>query len=177
MDAAYTIVTPRLELYALSLADIDALIRAERMKLEERLQATLPLAWPGPQLTSALPTIAEAMKEEPGDARWVWIVIERSTASVIGDIGYHGPLRNGATAEIGYVLVPAAQGRGYATEATAALITWTFTQTHVARIIAQIASTNAASVRVAVKVGMQARPPVSQEYLCYGIERPPGESA
>jgi RimJ/RimL family protein N-acetyltransferase len=173
MESIFTIVTPRLQLYAPTLGEISDLIRDERSALEARIQATLPHEWPGPHLTAALPSIAEAMAQEPGDARWVWMVIERRTARVIGDVGYHEPLRDAATVEIGYVLLPHAQGHGYATEATSALLRWTFTHTSVAQIIAQIDPQNAASVRVATKVGMEARPPVSPAYVCFGIARPP----
>ena len=171
MDAVFTIMTPRLQLYAPSRAEIAALLRDERPALEARLQATLPRDWPGPHLTAALPSIAEAMTQEPGDARWVWMVIDLRAACVVGDIGYHGPLRDEATVEIGYALLPHARGRGYATEATAALLHWTFAQTQVAQIIAQIDPTNTASVRVAARVGMQAWPPVAPGYLCFGISR------
>ncbi len=103
----------------------------------------------------------------------MWIVIASLTARIIGDIGFHGPLRDRATVEIGYVLELGAHGRGYATEAVSALIQWTFAETYVRAIIAQIEPTNAASLRVAAKVGMRAQPPIAPEYLCFGISRPP----
>jgi len=113
------------------------------------------------------------MAQEPGDARWVWLVIEPITANVVGDIGFHGPMRDDATVEIGYSIIPRAQRFGYATEAASALIRWTFAHTRVAQIIAQINSGNAPSLRVAAKLGMQRLPPISTEYLCFGITRPP----
>ena len=139
--------------------------------LGKRIQAIIPTDWPGPNLSNALPTIAEAMRQEQGDARWVWMIIEPMSACVIGDIGFHGPLRDGATVEIGYVLAPDARGHGYATEVTAALIDWTFTRTNVAQIIASIDPANTASIRVAAKVGMRAQPSVEPGFLCYGITR------
>ncbi len=176
MDAVFTIETPRLRLCAPALAEIHELIRGERAALAARISATIPPEWPYPHLTEALPIIAEAMAHEPGDARWVWMVVEPGAARVIGDIGYHGPLRDGATVEIGYVLEPAAHGRGYATEAAAALIQWTFARTNVAEIIAQIEPANAASLRVAAKLGMRAWPPISPGHRCFGISRPPSLS-
>ncbi len=113
------------------------------------------------------------MTLEPEDVRWVWMVIEQASAHVIGDVGFHGPLRDEATVEIGYVLLPHARGRGYATEATSAVIEWVFTYTNVSQIIAQIDPANAASLRVAAKLGMRELPPISEEYSCFGISKPP----
>lgn len=172
MDATFEITTSRLRLYAPSLTDLQELMRGERSTLGGRIQASIPAEWPGPNLADALPIIADAMRQEPGDARWVWMIIDPTRASVIGDIGFHEPLHDGATVEIGYVLLSHAQGHGYATEATEALIDWTFAHTNVARIIAQIDPTNTASIRVATKVGMQAQSPVEPGFLCYGITRP-----
>lgn len=173
MKSRFGVATARLRLYAPSLAEIHALIRGERAALEAHLQATLPGDWPGPNLTHSLPTIAAAMALEPGDARWVWMVIDPSAARVIGDIGFHGPLRAGATVEIGYIILPDARGHGYAAESVAALIHWTFTQTRVAQIIAQIDPANTASLRVAEKAGLRPLPPISAGHLRFGIERPP----
>lgn len=173
MEPGFTISTPRLRLEAPSLSELRALMRDERAALAARVGAAIPAEWPGPNLRASLPVIAQAMAEEPGDARWVWMVIEPSARRVIGDIGFHGPLWDGATVEIGYVLEPGAWGRGYATEATAALIQWTFARTPVAEVIAQIDPANRASLRVAAKVGMRERAPVSLGRRCFGIARPP----
>jgi ribosomal-protein-alanine N-acetyltransferase len=172
MTSVYEIVTPRLRLYAPTLLEVQALIRGEREALEARLQAAIPPEWPGPQLAEALPIITKEMGQEPGDARWVWVVVEPVSAQLIGDLGYHGPLHDEATVEIGYTLLPHTHGLGYATEATSALIDWTFAHTKVAEIIAQIDPTNAASLRVAAKLGMQPLAPVSEGHLCFGIARP-----
>jgi ribosomal-protein-alanine N-acetyltransferase len=173
MTPLYEITTPRLRLYAPTFQEIQALIRGERGALEARINATIPDDWPGEHLSEALPIITNEMTLEPSDARWVWVIIEPTAAQLIGDVGFHGPLRAEATVEIGYALLPHAQGFGYATEATAALIDWAFSHTNVAQIIAQIDPQNAASLRVAEKLGMQAVPQVEPEYLCFGITRPP----
>ena len=181
MGTDYTVVTPRLRLEALTYGEIEALTHGERAPVARRLGAAIPAEWPGERLQSSFPLIAAAMTREEGDARWVWVVIEPrldrmgqdSAARLIGDIGFFGPLLDGTTAEIGYVLIPDARGRGYVTEATAALIAWVFAHTGVAGIIAQIAPDNAASLRVAAKLGMREREPLLPEYRCFGITRPP----
>lgn len=173
MTPPYEISTTRLRLYAPSLDEIHPLIRNERADLSTRIGATIPPEWPGHVLITSIPLIAQEMEGEPGDARWVWMVIEKASAQVIGDVGFHSALRDGATVEIGYVLLPHARGKGYATEATAAVIDWTFAHTSVAQIIAQIDPDNDASLRVAAKLGMRELPPVTEAYKCFGASRPP----
>lgn len=172
MDTPYEIATTRLRLYAPSRQEFTDLAHGEKAALEASIHATIPPEWPGPRLNEALPVIVEAMAREPGDARWAWVVVEPVSARLIGDIGYHGPLRDGATVEIGYTLLPFARGHGYATEAASALIQWTFTHTRVASIIAQIAPDNTASLRVAAKLGMKPEAAISPDHLCFGIHRP-----
>lgn len=172
MAPPYEITTSRLRLYAPSLNEIHALILNERTDLSAHIGGAIPPEWPGHDLTTSLPLIAREMADEPGDARWVWMVIEQASAQVIGDVGFHGALRDEATAEIGYVLLPHARGQGYATEATAAVIDWTFTYTKVAQIIAQIDPDNDASLHVAAKLGMRELPPTLPQYKRFGILRP-----
>lgn len=174
MDSLFAITTRRLRLYAPSLADVTALRRGERAAVGARLGATIPDAWwYGPTLLRLLPDLPATMAREPGDARWIWLIIEPITARVIGDLGFHGPVRYEATAEIGYSVLPEVRGFGYTPEAAAALIQWAFVHTQVTQIIAQIDPANTASQRVAAKIGMHPLPPHSADHLCFGITRPP----
>ena len=99
------------------------------------------------------------------------MVILPSESRVIGDVGFHEPVRDESTAEIGYSVVPQARGYGYTTEATSALLYWTFAQTTVTQVIARIEPENVASLRVAAKLGMQELPAISAGYRCFGISR------
>ena len=77
----------------------------------------------------------------------------RATRSIIGGIGFHDvPDVFGAT-EVGYGVVPAAQGNGYATSALRCLLEFA-TEHEVRRIVGKAAPTNTASRRVMQKVGM-----------------------
>ncbi|MBA3826338.1 MAG: GNAT family N-acetyltransferase, partial [Ktedonobacterales bacterium] len=131
--------------------------------------------WLGPSLLRLLPNLTAAMAHEPTDARWIWLMLEPVTAQVIGDIGFHGPLHADATVEIGYSLVPSARGFGYTTEAATAVVGWAFAHTQIAEIIAQIAPENAASLRVATKLGMHEVPLLSASYRYFSVAR--GEAA
>ena len=51
-------------------------------------------------------------------------IVHRESRSVIGSAGFKGPPDAEGTVEIAYGLVPAYQGRGYATEAARALVSF-----------------------------------------------------
>jgi [ribosomal protein S5]-alanine N-acetyltransferase len=176
-EPAYEILTARLRLRALSLEEVRLLMRGERAVLSERLQAVIPDEWPEPRLASALPIIASDMAERAGDERWVWAIVEpvRETpsATVVGDIGFHGLVTGSTTVEIGYIILPGARGRGYATEAAAALIEWALAQPGVVRVTAKIAPTNHASLHVASKLGMRETRSDEPEFRCFERVRSP----
>jgi [ribosomal protein S5]-alanine N-acetyltransferase len=56
--------------------------------------------------------------------------------------------------EIGYSIVPAYQGNGYASEATQAMVNWAFGHESVRRVTANCLNDNRASIRVLQTVGM-----------------------
>jgi [ribosomal protein S5]-alanine N-acetyltransferase len=162
------LLTPHLRLRTLSLGDIELILGGDRGALGARMGARMPDDWPGPDLAAGLPEIAARMAQNPADtAGWVWVVIEQGTTAMVGDIGFHSPVRRVASVEIGYVIFPAARGRGYATEAAAALIAWAFSRPGVERVTAQIAPDNTASLRVARKLGLRETAPEEPGYRCF----------
>jgi ribosomal-protein-alanine N-acetyltransferase len=92
----------------------------------------------------------EGVPSGPDAAFGPRLVVERSTGETIGTVGFFGPPRDGAV-EIGYGIVPSRQRRGYATEATRALIELALAQPGVSEIVAHAESANAASIRVLEK--------------------------
>lgn len=87
-----------------------------------------------------------------------WAVEEKSTGRMIGEAGFidlkrdYHPAVNGVP-EIGWVIAPGAQGKGYATEAALAAIAWGKDHFGRIRVLAAVAKENAASIRVAEKCG------------------------
>jgi RimJ/RimL family protein N-acetyltransferase len=80
-------------------------------------------------------------------------VIERSTGIIVGYAGVNWfDFEGHRRLEFGYRLVPEARGRGYATEASRAVIA-TAAQTFHGEILAMIDPTNHASQNVAGKLG------------------------
>jgi RimJ/RimL family protein N-acetyltransferase len=177
MGISIDIRTRRLRLYAPSHAEVESLregAQGARDELGRKLRAVVSEEWwLGPSLLRLLPNLPDEMRREPDDTRWIWMVIESVAACVIGDIGFHTPIDASSTveAEIGWRVIAAARGKGYTPEAVTGLLTCAFAQTHVQRIIAQIEPTNTASLRVAAKLGMEAFPPRTAHYLCFGVGR------
>jgi RimJ/RimL family protein N-acetyltransferase len=89
-----------------------------------------------------------------------WVVEERATGQFIGEVGFADfhrdiePSLDGIP-ELGWALVPSAHGKGYATEAVRAALTWAKEHLHGAsRVASIIAPENLASIRVAHKCGL-----------------------
>ncbi|MFF7244902.1 GNAT family N-acetyltransferase [Embleya sp. NPDC008237] len=84
------------------------------------------------------------------------LIIERETGLVIGSIGMMWPPSEGAL-EIGYGVVASRRGRGYATEATRALVAHALTLPEVRVVYADVELANPASIRVLEKAGLRRR--------------------
>jgi len=86
-----------------------------------------------------------------------WLVEDRKTGDCLGDVGFADFHRQmdpapPALPEIGWVLSPAAHGRGVATEAATAALDWLQRD-----CFCIIDPANAASLRVAAKLGFKSR--------------------
>jgi len=112
------------------------------------LGAKLSAEWPDPHLVGILRRHAEG-PEHFG----VWVMVERDTATVVGDIGFHGPPDGSGTVEIGYSVVPSRRGRGYATQAAIALVGWARSQPGVRAVVAGCDPGNAASIVTLERAG------------------------
>jgi [ribosomal protein S5]-alanine N-acetyltransferase len=101
-------------------------------------------------------------------------VVERSSGAVVGDAGLHPLGGRGPDIELGYTLARAVWGRGYATEAGAALVQHAFGALGVPRVMAQVEPGNAASRRVVEKLGMTERGmrlAYGRPHVLYGVDR------
>jgi len=89
-----------------------------------------------------------------------FIVEEKVTGRFLGEAGFHDLKREitpslEGTMETGWGLVPAAHGRGYATEAVTALLAWRAATFPGMRVTCIIDPDNAQSIRVAGKLGFR----------------------
>jgi RimJ/RimL family protein N-acetyltransferase len=96
---------------------------------------------------------AFALKHSGEDATEV-AVIEKASGQLIGHMPFHLWFVP-ETYEIGWAFSRAAQGKGYATEAARALMTYAFETLKAHRVIATCQPENPASWRVAEKLGLR----------------------
>lgn len=87
-----------------------------------------------------------------------WAAEEKSTGRMIGEAGFIDMKRDYAPEvaglpEIGWALAPAAQGKGYATEAARECLVWGRGHFGPVRVVAALDAENQASFRVAEKCG------------------------
>jgi RimJ/RimL family protein N-acetyltransferase len=87
-----------------------------------------------------------------------WVIEEKGTGNFAGELGFADRKREiepslDGIPETGWVLPPAAHGRGYATEAVRAVLAWGDQRLGSARTVCLIHPENRASLRVAEKCG------------------------
>ncbi|MFJ4578074.1 GNAT family N-acetyltransferase [Streptomyces echinatus] len=80
-------------------------------------------------------------------------IIERASGLVVGSIGLFWPPSSGSI-EVGYGIVASRRGRGYASEATRAIVEFALTASDVHTVTADVELSNPASVRVLEKAGL-----------------------
>ena len=142
--------SPRLVLRVLPPRAAATLV-TDRAEAEAAIGSALDPAWPLPDLLDILPAHATALDDDLPFG--VWLIVERASDTVVGDIGFHGPPDPEGTVEIGYSIVPSRRNRGYATEAAQTLISWARRHPRVRCIVAGSAAANAASIRTLERLG------------------------
>ena len=149
------IETPQLRLVPCTVADAQAAM-ADRATLEARLGARVPDDWPAEDLRDFLPIYGQIVAAQAARQGWgIWLMLDPAAGVLVGDIGFKGPPDALRTAEIGYSVLPAFQGHGYASEAAQALVAWGLAQPGVGRTVANCRFDNAASIRVLEKAGLR----------------------
>jgi [ribosomal protein S5]-alanine N-acetyltransferase len=94
------------------------------------------------------------LTHDPSLYGWgAWLVMEKATNQVVGDIGFKGKPDEKQAVEIGYGIESNYQNKGYATEAVTRIVDWAFQQA-VSTIKADCLFDNMASIKVLEKIGM-----------------------
>lgn len=98
-----------------------------------------------------------------------WAIVEKTSSAVIGYAGlYHfSDIDGNPEIEVGYRFMRSHWGRGFATEAVNAIREYAFHFLCMPRLVALIDPQNAASIRVAEKIGMQYEKEVMLEGYTY----------
>jgi RimJ/RimL family protein N-acetyltransferase len=133
--------TPNLRLVARTRDDVRA--HLEQMPPEER--AGVSPAW-----------LALLDASAPCDP-WIhgFAVVHQTSGIVVGQCGFKGPPAADGVVEIAYGVSPEHQGKGYATEAAAALVGYAFVTGHVRVVRAHTRPEPNASTRVLTKCGFR----------------------
>ena len=120
-------------------------------RLPELLGVEVDPDWPSEDLLEVLP----AYGEENAGCWGLFLVIDRERATLVGDVLFKGPPDEEGVVEIGYGIVPSFQGRGYATEAVAAILAWARCHPEAREVRACCYASNFASRRVLEKSGFR----------------------
>ena len=150
------IQTDRLDIYPASREQMEAMIASERDE----------------ELKKAYSEMLEGCLLHPEQWDWyaAWIM-ETKDGTQVGDLCFKG-LRENGTAEIGYGILEAFQGQGYATEAVQAACRWAFGHAELKSLEAETEAGNAASQRVLAKCGFCATGTLGEEGPRFTLERP-----
>lgn len=101
--------------------------------------------------------IEEMSARAPGE-RGGWVqfsVEERESGRLVGDVGLCPADDEPGVIKVGYTMAPEFQGKGFATEAVGALVTYAFETLGADVVRAYANANNRASIRVAEKLGLR----------------------
>ena len=147
--------------------------------LEKLLQVPREPDWPpGEYDRSAQEYFRERLQaggaEIIGWLGWYAVRMEADRASaLVGAAGFFGPPDQSGLVEIGFSVLPAWRGRGYALEMVRVLVNFAFRDRRVDKVIAYTAVENAVSARVLLKCGFVRSGRDSDSGLdCYELARP-----
>ena len=154
MDRQAVILTPRLELHHLSVAELISLFESPEDPWiyegkgftnphRELIDSSGPLAWRVPQV-----------KVDPHLNKWFvrWMVLKQNR-EIIGSTSFHGAPDENGMIEIGLGVCPAFQRKGFAFEALAGMWGWVCTQEGVQVLRYTVAASNTASIALVNKFG------------------------
>jgi [ribosomal protein S5]-alanine N-acetyltransferase len=168
-----TIQTSRLDLVPATLGLIKAELDSPA-HLAKLLNARIPEGWPpGEYDLQAMEYFRDRLTQAPADDGWYsWYGVLRPPLAegrvLVAAAGFFGPPTVEKVVEVGYSVVPAFEGQGYATELVCALAGHAFSTGQVMKILAHTATTNIPSMRVLEKAGFllvgQGDGPANVEY-------------
>lgn len=150
------IETERLILVPATVELAEAQLRG-REALGELLDADVPNSWPPPlENRETMRWTRDHLRRDPEGTGWyAWFVLEKSGSRphLVGTAGFKGRPNADGVVELGYAIIHTAQGCGYATEATAALVEWAFRHDDARRVVADTLPDLVTSIRVLAKLG------------------------
>lgn len=161
------LLTPRLLLRPLSLADAPGLHRAYGDAGAMRFWD----APPSPDLAETERRVRLSVEASP---TWhaAWAVVHKDRDRFVGMVNYHARQPWNRRLAVGWILVPGAQGHGWMTEAAAALLDHCFGALGTHRVEAEIEPGNVRSANLAERLHFR-REGLLRDRLCVGgVPRP-----
>ena len=154
------IQTPRLDLVVARERQLRAELESGAA-LASALGCGVPSSWP-PEFydADAVRYSLSWLLKHPDEAEWgFYYFLERESAearpTLVGAGGFKGPPDGDGVVELGYSIVPERRRRGYATEATRAMVAFAFTSARVRTVIGQTLPSLVASIGVLEKAGFE----------------------
>ena len=153
----------------------ETMIETKRLRLypaaQEQMEAFIA-AETDAELKKAYTEMLEGCLRHPDQWQWyaMWM-IELRDGTHIGDLCFKG-LDTSGTVEIGYGILEAFQGHGYATEAVQTACRWAFLHPDVRSLEAETDAGNAASQRVLEKCGFRPNGTFGEEGPRFTLGRP-----
>lgn len=102
-------------------------------------------------------------------SKYLFVIRRHDDPTPLGDIGLQISDHHPEEADIGYTIVPQAQGQGYASEALQAVCDYGFTQAGVKAVNAYVLADNGGSVRVLEKAGFVRTQVLEKAYEIDGV--------
>jgi len=167
-----TLATPRLELIAAT-AEVARAAVSDRGALARLLSARVPTSWPHELVADNLEGFARRIEADPALEGWLpWYWVTREERTLIGNGGFGAVPAEDGTGKIGYAIVMEYEGRGFATEAVAAILVWAFSHPGLTRVVADTYPELPRSIRVLHKNGFRyAGPGKGERVIRYELTR------
>lgn len=154
--------TDRLLLRAGTPKSMSAAADDDREALGQALSCRISGDWPpridddGRMAREGFKFVRDVLVRHPDLAGWWgwWVILMQPAPTLIGAVSPKGPPDREGTVEIAYGIVDSQQGKGYATEATLALIDWLKTDRRVRKIVAETFPNLPGSIAVMEKCGL-----------------------
>lgn len=150
--------------------------------LARALSCRIPSDWPprlsddGQMAREGFAYVRDVLRKDPSLEGWWgwWVLLWSPERMLIGAVSPKGPPDQAGTVEVSYGVVASEQGKGYATEATRALIDWVERDPRTRTIVAETFPQLGASIAVMRHCGLLHQGPGSEAgTIRYGRPRTP----
>ena len=142
------IETDRLKLLPFTIQICEEVLSCSTSSLVD-LGITPGYGWPDLDSLDTIPRILNNLNKVKSPSGFEsWMVLNKSTNTLIGDIGFKGLPNEHGEIDLGYGIINSETQKGYAKEAALGLIRWAFKQPGINTITASCSKENLASQRI-----------------------------